>query len=344
MRWGLVARSENRGLGIMAWEIQRNLTPDATLMIDMGVLGRGFPMHPDRFPGATVAPFVDGTLPEDVCRDWLAGLDVVLTLETAYDERFYGWAADAGCRTVCWSMPEFFRVGSAQPDAIWNPTAWRHETLPTGSRVVPVPVATDHYQVPDVRNPGPIRVLHNMGHRAAMDRNGTSTFLASLRLMRAGRSVEVTVSGQDGRLPTARGGRNVTVTNRVNGSDHYWDVPAGMDVIVLPRRYGGLCLPVQEAMAAGVVPVMPDCEPNTDWPVDTIRCRQDGVIDTPGGAVPLNLCDPGDVARAVDALVNDPDLLASRRGGVLAWAEWNSWQARSDQIMDELDRVAHPGV
>ena len=46
----------------------------------------------------------------------------------------------------------------------------------------------------------------------------------------------------------APGGDWVNV--RIGGVANYWDAYDGYDALVLPRRYGGLCLPVQEGMAA----------------------------------------------------------------------------------------------
>lgn len=343
MRVGLVARAEDRGLGILSWEIHRHLDVEP-LVVDMGELARGFPPHLERYPDAPVVGF-DGAAFSDeaLVRDWLAGLDVVLMLETAYDQRFIGWARAAGVRTVLMTMPEFWRGDlTEQPDAVWNPTSWRHDTLPGHARVVPVPVATDRFETQQGRTEGPIRVLHNAGHRAAMDRNGTIQFLTSLRLIVPGVPVEVTVSGQDGRLPAPRVSSDVAYTARPNGSGNYWEVPVGFDLLVMPRRYGGLCLPVQEAMAAGVVPVMPACLPNTDWPVVPLPWKPHGEIRTPGGTLPLALTAPLDIARAVTGLVLDPELLSDHRARVLAWAAYHSWANLAPLWMDELEMAARP--
>jgi glycosyltransferase involved in cell wall biosynthesis len=36
------------------------------------------------------------------------------------------------------------------------------------------------------------------------------------------------------------------------------------DALILPRRYGGLCLPMNEALLSGLPVIMPDCSPNND--------------------------------------------------------------------------------
>jgi glycosyltransferase involved in cell wall biosynthesis len=37
-----------------------------------------------------------------------------------------------------------------------------------------------------------------------------------------------------------------------------------VDALILPRRYGGLCLPMNEALLSGLPVIMPDCSPNND--------------------------------------------------------------------------------
>ena len=67
MRVGVVARGENRGLGIQSWETARALDARA-LVVDMGELARGFPSDPGRFDDPTVVRYVDGALPEEQVR------------------------------------------------------------------------------------------------------------------------------------------------------------------------------------------------------------------------------------------------------------------------------------
>lgn len=339
MKWGAIVRGESRGLGNLTNEVHRNLHPDRTLLIEMGELAKGFPIVHD-YPDAMRVPFVGGVLDEDTVRDWMRGLDVIWTAETFYDWRIVTWAREMGVRTVNYVMPEFYRAElTEQADVVWNPTTWRHDSLPDGARVVPFPVALDRLGGPEERTGGPIRVLHNAGHRAAMDRNGTATFYAALRQIRTTVPIEVTISGQDGRLPAFRPVRNLSITNRAHGSPDYWDVPAGFDMLVMPRRYGGLCLPVQEAMAAGVVPLMPDVSPNLDWPVWPLQSRPYGEFRTPGGLLKLAQVDASVVAREIAWLADHTLELAQMRASVLAWAGAHSWGALRPVWRAELGRV-----
>jgi glycosyltransferase involved in cell wall biosynthesis len=53
----------------------------------------------------------------------------------------------------------------------------------------------------------------------------------------------------------------------LDGADvtNYWDNYSSGDVLLMPRRFGGLCLPVNEALGAGMPVIMPDISPNNTW-------------------------------------------------------------------------------
>jgi glycosyltransferase involved in cell wall biosynthesis len=46
---------------------------------------------------------------------------------------------------------------------------------------------------------------------------------------------------------------------------NYWDNYTGFHALIMPRRFGGLCLPVNEALGAGMPVVMTDINPNNTW-------------------------------------------------------------------------------
>jgi hypothetical protein len=342
MKVGLVARAEDRGLGIMCWEAYRHLQPDRTMVVDMGALAGGFPAHLDRYPDATVVPFDGGSFPEDQVRDWIAGLDVVLTCETAYDWRLPEWCAEAGARLVCHVMPEFYRPQTEHlPITWWNPTSWRMGHLPAGTRHVPVPVALDRWEGRTSKvEDRPLHLLHVAGHRAMADRNGT--VLLAVALQRVRQPMVVTVVTQDDQLPTRENPHHPGVEVRhVTGSvADYWDLYAGHDVLVMPRRYGGLCLPVQEAMAAGLAVVMPDASPQRDdWPVLPVRAHPGRLVNTPCGGVALANTDPNALATELDRLAADPAAVALAQLRSQAWAHANSWEALLPLYREELARA-----
>jgi glycosyltransferase involved in cell wall biosynthesis len=109
---------------------------------------------------------------------------------------------------------------------------------------------------------GPLRVLHIVGKRAFADRNGTDIFIRAIQ--RATRPIHVTMHSIDEHLPDVVRSRYLSVDRFPSAVDDRWEMYRDQHVLVLPRRYGGLCLPALEAAACGLAVVMPDASPNRE--------------------------------------------------------------------------------
>lgn len=329
MKLGLVARADDRGLGLLTWAFARHMKPDRTLVIDMGQLARGFTQHVDRYPDALVVPFDGHYLPEHMVRKWLRGLDCVYFAETAYDWRFVTWANDAGVATVCMAMAEFWRhprePDLPMPTQVWAPTNWRLDLLPPGTPVVPVPVEDDVWTLIPAGTGERLQVVHVAGHRAAGDRNGTLQVLGAVRNMRG--PIDVTIHCQDERLPVVRPpSADVTLRLVPGGQQSRPDLFAGAHVLLMPRRYGGLCMPAQEALGAGLALAMSQCPPNVgSWPLVALRGQYESRQPTPSGDVRSFTCDPRYIASMMDGLARNPERVVTLQTAGVAWAKAHSW-------------------
>lgn len=336
MKLGVIARADSRGLAHQTWEVARNLNPERVLVLTVpSSEGQGFQPHFDRFPNAQRLTVDDRVatwrLNEAKVREWLDGLDVVYTAETFYDDQLPDWAASMGVATVCHANPEWYRHhrgGIPHPTQWWAATDWRLNYLPDSTRVVPMPVPLDRFTF----TPSDERaVIHPAGRVAAGDRNGTDLVCQAAEHMP---DVTVYISAQSGlrRLP------NLPNVVQVDPCDDYWDTYRRAPVMLLPRRYGGLCLPVIEACGAGIIPVLPSCPPNRTWPavhVKAAKSRQR--MKSQGGDLALYDTDPQELAAAtVDALDRQTELAPRVR----AWARDNSWDALAPVWLDELARIA----
>ena len=333
-------RSSGRGgLARQSFEWWRHVPGCRPLVIvNRASESQGFEQHPEWYGEAATVVEVDTRrwlLPERTVRRWLTTVDIVYAPETLYDWRLADWARKAGARTVVHINPEFWKDRDPMPDALWSPTGWRLDRLPEGTTVVPVPVALEDYPEPatldlDER----VRVLHVVGHAAAGDRAGTSIVGEATRRLPG---VDWTVRSQDRGVTGSRSRYRWTI--EPGGMPDHRDLFAGFHVLAHPRRYGGLSLVTQEALAAGLAVVMPDCSPNGEWPIVPVPVRRRGVIVTAAGRIDTADVLATDLALAISDLASDRGRLLETMAGSRRWAEENSWTALLPAIWDEPDRI-----
>lgn len=341
-RLGVVARADDRGIATQTREFAAELSADRVLVVrEPGSEHRGFPFDADRFPGAPVVVYdpLNAAMPEAPVRDFLEGLDVVYLVETPYDYRFFAWAREAGCRTVLHANPEFWRwddPSTPRPDAWWLPTSWRANVLPDECRVVQVPVPTAPHRDPPSTS---VEFVHVAGHRAAADRNGTVSLMQALRLTHAPMRVRVTCQGDTLPRPS-RLARDVDAEIVGANVVDRWSLYDGAAALVLPRRYGGLCLPALEAMALGMAVVMTDAPPqNETWPIVPVDVDKHRTLKVPAGRLTRYDARPAGLAHELDMLVVDERRMERAQLAARQFAADNSWLALRASMIDELDRV-----
>ena len=108
-------------------------------------------------------------------------------------------------------------------------------------------------------------------------------------------------------------------------------------MLVLPRKYGGLCLPALEAAASGLAVLMPDISPNHELA---------SILTPIGGVRPTNLaCGLADIARI------NPHTLAMQlsqitdeewvRAQQQSWDTVPTWDEWAPRYMEEFERVCN---
>jgi glycosyltransferase involved in cell wall biosynthesis len=99
--------------------------------------------------------------------------------------------------------------------------------------------------------------LHIAGKAAVKDRNGTQTVIEMMKHLKSDVVLDIR-SQTEIDLPIKDSRINVINTDIKNHSELYF----GYDAMVLPRRYAGLCLPMNEALISGLPVFMTDISPN----------------------------------------------------------------------------------
>lgn len=337
MKFGLVARADDRGLGIQTWEIARALRPARVLIVSMPVTQARyvrpvFSRYRELGIPVTIVPMEYMAEPDYVA-PWCRGLDVIYSAETYYDWGFCDIARAEGARTVLHANPEFVPHGLQPelpaPDVWWTPTTWLHDhPNMVAARLVTMPVPIDRWPEPRKAGHGPPTFLHINGHEAMCDRNGTKTVYAAMQHMEAKATIRITT--QKSKLYTPPVPKHLTYQAVVGNQPDYWRLYDDADVLVLPRRYGGLCLPANEACGAGLGLVMSRVDPNGRWPGILIDAARTTTVNTKIGSVPVYSTDARALAHTMDQLAVSRDLLLAEQEIARNWAVAHSWGACRD--------------
>jgi glycosyltransferase involved in cell wall biosynthesis len=90
------------------------------------------------------------------------------------------------------------------------------------------------------------------------DRNGTQDLVDAMRF--SSEDFELVIKAQTGTVNNTYGDPRITIdfTEASDEAELYRD----FDAMILPRRYGGQCLPMTEALCSGLPVIMTDVEPN----------------------------------------------------------------------------------
>jgi glycosyltransferase involved in cell wall biosynthesis len=268
MTLGIIARSDNTGLGNQTRELVKMLNPDKILLIDSQHFN-GNEQHPEWYKDYNVTTTLSGFPTKQELIEFLRNIDVVLSCETFYRQDFLHYAKRRGIKTILQYNFEFLlnmSVPEAElPDVLLAPSLWnidQIEKMVDGRcKVIHLPPPTDSTLFENVRQNNMSkdhnRLLHVGGKFAAKDRNGTETVLQMLKYSKA--SYELVITTQKFPELDLKDSR-VTVNN--SNPENREELYNGFDAMLLPRRYAGLCLPMNEALISGLPVFMTDISPN----------------------------------------------------------------------------------
>lgn len=300
--WG--ARMDNSGLGMQTWEFYNHMKPDKTMVVDISMLERTperrMKQYPERYSLPGTLSIIYGIPNEADIRAFLKDLDVVFIAESAYNMSFYQIARQMGVKTAVQYNYEFFDwFGDSiweAPDLFIAPSTWHYsevQELCDKKSIKHVylhcPVNTRKIERRYIGSAS--RFVHIAGRPAANDRNGTYTFLNALQMAEG--DLKGLVYTQDHSLAQEikREFPSVDViTNKMN----YEELYKKGSVLVLPRKYGGNCLPMNEALAAGMPVIMTKVSPQTDFLPDRwlVEARKTDIEFAPRFKLDVYDCDP----------------------------------------------------
>lgn len=244
MKLGIVVRLDRSGLGYQSRNLMRMLNPYRTLKVT---------------DGEDIPDFQE-------YEKFLKDIDVMLTAETPYTYEAWNWARLLGVKTFCQPNWELFdgliQPNMPHPEQYLMPSYWHLEEMkqrfPNTIYLPPPVIESDFKEVREtnLKPKAKPRFVHVIGKPAIYDRSGWGVIMDALPFTKS--DFELVVFSQH----EITGYSDERVKYHVFDIEDQTDLYRGFDAMIYPRRYGGLCLPMNEALLAGLPVIMPDISPN----------------------------------------------------------------------------------
>jgi len=321
VRIGAILRCDNTGLGIQSKEFFDHI-PCKPFVIDSSLLGNSpvLTPHPERYGVKPYQLRKGESIPEREIQNFIKGIDILFAIETPYNHRFFSACRDKGIKTVLQLNYEFLEYPSnlPQPDLLAAPSLWNYENIPDRKMFLPVPVNTAKFNPTRVER----TFIHIAGRPAIHDRNGTQSLLNALRYVRNQMTVIIRTP-EPIRAPFIP--RNISLIIDSNNRLNYQDAYTG-GVLVMPRKYGGLCLPINEALGAEMPVIAPDISPNNIWlPKEWLTPARKSITLKSRKPVDVYESDLKQLAHKMDQFC-DPDFYDEARGKAKHLKNSISWK------------------
>jgi hypothetical protein len=282
MRLGIIARSDNTGLGNQTKELVNMLSPTKILLIDSSHFNSN-KQHPEWYSGYNTIITKNGMASKEEISDFLNGLDVVISCEIFYNNSFIAMAKKRKVKTILQYNYEFLdnlaNTDLALPDILVAPSLWNFEHVVSMfsdmTKVVHLPPPTNVDLFSNARDINLSKthkkILHVGGKAAVKDRNGTNTVVEMLKYSKS--DYELVIKSQ---TPLDIKCNDSRLTIDTSSPDTRESLYEGYDAMVMPRRYGGLCLPMNEALLSSLPVFMTNISPNNnilpqEWLTDSIK-------------------------------------------------------------------------
>ena len=268
MRLGIIARSDNTGLGNQTMELVKMLNPDKILLINSQFFNNN-KQHPEWYKDYNVIETRKGMPRTNEVVSFLENIDVVISCETFYHLELVDLAKQKGIKTILQYNYELFgnlaHPEWTLPDVLLAPSSWNLdlvvEKFGNKTKVMHLPPPTDQSLFNEAReinlSKDHKRILHIAGKKAAKDRNGTESIISMMKHSKE--DYELVIKSQ---TPLNLICNDSRVKIEIGNPDNRQDMYSGFDAMVLPRRYAGLCLPMNEALMSALPVFMTNISPN----------------------------------------------------------------------------------
>jgi hypothetical protein len=316
MKLGLIVRADNSGLGNQTYELAQMLKPYLIMIIDFTDFN-SFRQYPQRYADFN-SMYIKGFPSDRQMAEFLSQVDAVFSCETFYNDKTPSIARKSN-EVETYLQYNFELFGGLSdsthqlPNKLIAPSVWNLDIMENKftDMVQYLPPPTDPKTFANAREINKAdhnRILHIAGKPANSDRNGTKSVLEMLRFSKADYELVIRVQTEydikcnDSRLKIEYG-----------DIDERADMYSGYDAMILPRRYAGLCLPMNEALLSGIPVFMTDISPNNYILPKEWLCESEdiGMIRTKT-LIPCHNADPRKLATIIDNFVTNNNKLAMK--------------------------------
>ena len=287
-------------------EFFKHIQCEKVLLIDISQRdGKGH--FPQRYQNAKQLKQCKG-FPKGEEMKWITdGVDLIFTCEIPYNYILFQFAKNKGIKTILnynWEFLDYLRNPEyPMPDMLLNPSTWHLEKtkklFSEKCKVEHLPFPVNREVLPFEKKTKAKTFIHIAGYQLFEDRNGTESLIQSLPHIQ-NKDIKIIIYSQH-ELPKIEDKRVVVLELNIK---NYWELYEEGDVLILPRRYGGQSLQLNEAMSRGMIPLMPNMDPQNSFlcndnmfevTTKTIRTRAE---------IDCAIINPHILANSIDKLAN----------------------------------------
>lgn len=288
---GIVVFSSHSGLGNQSRRLTQFLKPERILLVDNSTFSKNSEQHPDWYEGFT-GLISNGFPSNPAVVQFLDGLTHLYIIENPLNWSLINVAKRHNIKTFIASNYEFCdnlnRPDLPIPDLFLMPSYWKVKEMQerfgtTRAKYLPPPVFPEEFtEVREInwnRKTARKKFLHVVGTLAAADRNGTLLLIGALKHTKE--EFDIVIKSQQ-ELPPEYKTDDRRVSYKFGSEPEVADIYKDFDAMIMPRRFGGLCLPMQEALMSGLPVIMSAISPNIEilpqeW---LVRALHFGTIQT----------------------------------------------------------------
>lgn len=301
---GMIVRMDDTGLGNQTRALCKMLKPHKLLVVTSSSFN-GDVQHPEWYSEYECI-FTDSWPSDQECNRFMFGLTHMLTAETVYNNHIFWLAKRYKVKIFIqpnWEFLDHLMRPLPQPTKWFMPSYWHlddmHKLFPN-TVYLPPPMFLDDFsdnRLENMKHRKKRNFLHVVGKRAAHDRNGTNDLLNALNHTSSEFMLTIRAQHDDGSLEALSNDGRVKI--EYGNLDNEHDLYKGYDAMILPRRYAGLCLPLNESLSSALPVIMPDISPNNKLLPHNWLVRAD-------------VTDKFQARTSIDVYTSDPLMLASK--------------------------------